>query len=223
MAISLEGSASAQATSIAIPSHQAGDGIIIFAGRGNTTAPTIPSGWVQLATTGANSGSSVATFKIAKTSSETSGTFTNASVLHALVFRPSAGVLFVSTALSGQATTSATISYFPLANYRAGVLDNWYVAHAFQLNSANSLETAPSGMSNLLVESSSGSWKSAVHHTGASQLSNWASTNVGPLANSAFYISRVLQLVEIDGPAYGGGGGGGGIFFRPGMSGGMSE
>jgi hypothetical protein len=210
MAISLHSSASAQATSsIAIPSHQAGDLIVIFAGRNNTTAPTIPSGWVTLATSGANNASSVAVFRIAKSSSETSGTFGGASVLHVVVLRASAGVLFVSTALSGQTGTSATINYAALANYRAGVLDNWYVAHAFQLNSANSLETAPSGMSNLLVESSSGAWKSAVHHTGASQLSNWASTNVGPLANSAFYVSRVLQLVEIDGPAFGGGGGGG--------------
>jgi hypothetical protein len=220
MSISRVSSASAQAQSITIPSHQAGDVIVIFAGRNNTTAPTIPSGWVTLATTGANNASSVAVFRIAKTSSETSGTFTNASVLHALVYRPSAGVLFVSTALSGQTGTSQTINYAALANYRAGVLDNWYLAHAFQLNSANSLETAPSLMSNVLVESSSGAWKSAVHHTGASQLSNWASTNV-VLTNSAFYVSRVLQLVEIDGPAFGGGGGGGLILPRS-MSGGYA-
>jgi hypothetical protein len=207
MAISLHSSASAQAQSITIPTHQAGDVIVVFAGRNNTTAPTIPSGWVTLATTGASNASSVAVFRIAKSSSETSGTFTNASVLHALVYRPSAGVVVASTALAGSAATSATINYPALANYRAGVQDNWYVAHAFQLNSANSLETAPSGMANLLVESSSGAWKSAVHHTGASQLSNWASTNV-TVTTSAFYVSRVLQLVEIDAPAFGGGGGG---------------
>ena len=220
MAISLQGSASALANSITIPSHQAGDAIIIFGARNNTTAPTIPSGWVTLATTGASNASSVAVFRIAKSSSETSGTFTNASVLHALVYRASAGVVVASTALAGAAATSATINYPALANYRAGVQDNWYVAHAFQLNSANSLETAPSGMSNVLVESSSGAWKSAVHHTGASQLSNWASTNVGPLTNSAFYVSRVLQLVEIDAPAFGGGGGG--LILPRSMSGGYA-
>ena len=219
MAISLSGSASAQATTIAIPSHQAGNVIVVFAGRNNTTPPTTPSGWVQLASTGATNGSSVAAWKIAKTSSETSGTWTNASVLHCLVLEADTGILYLSTGISGQASTSATINYPALANYRTGVVDNWYLAHAFQLNSANSLETAPSGMVNVLVESSSGSWKSAVHYTATGQASNWASTNV-VLTNSAFYLSRVLQAIEVDGPAFGGGGG---IFFRPGMSGGMSE
>ena len=210
MAISLSGSASALATTIAIPSHQAGNVIVIFAGRNNTTPPTTPSGWVQLASSGSSNGSSVAAWKIAKTSSETSGTWTNASVLHCLVLAADTGILYLSTGVSGQASTSATINYPALANYKTGVLDNWYIAHAFQLNSANSLETAPSGMANALVESSSGSWKSAVHYTTAGQLSNWASTNV-VLANSAFYLSRVLQAIEVDGPAFGGGGGG----FRP--------
>ena len=208
MAISLSGSASAQATTITIPGHQAGNVIVIFAGRNNTTPPTTPSGWVQLASSGSSNGSSVAAWKIAKTSTETSGTWSNASVLHCLVLAADTGPLFLSAGLSGQASTSATITYPALANYRTGVVDNWYLAHAFQLNSANSLETAPSGMANALVESSSGLWKSAVHYTTAGQLSNWASTNV-VLTNSAFYLSRVLQAIEVDGPAFGGGG------FRP--------
>jgi len=219
MAISLFSSASAQATTITIPSHQAGDLIVIFGGRNNTTPPTIPSGWVQLASTGASNASSVAVFRIAKSSSETSGTFTNASVLHVVVLRASSGILVASTALSGQTNTSQTINYAALANYRSGVLDNCYVAHSFQLNSANSLETPPALMSNVLVESISGSWKSAVHQSTSSQLSNWASTNVGPLASSAFYISRVLQLLEIDGPAYSSGGG---LMLARAMDGGYS-
>lgn len=218
MAISVSGSVSAQTTTIAIPSHDAGDVIVMFAGRNNTTPPTTPSGWVQLASTGSNNGSSVAAFKIAKTSSETSGTWTNASVLHCLVLKADTGPLFLSTGLSGQASTSATINYPALANYRTGVADNWYIAHAFQLNSANSLETAPSGMTNALVESSSGAWKSAVHYTASGQLSNWANTNV-VLANSAFYLSRVLQAIEVDGPAFGGGGGG--LILPRAMNGGL--
>ena len=218
MAISLSGSASAQATTIAIPSHQAGNAIVIFAARNNTTPPTTPSGWVQLASSGSSNGSSVAAWRIANSSSETSGTWANASVLHCLVLTADLP-LFLSTGLSGQGSTSATINYPALANYRSGVEDNWYLAHAFQLNSANSLETPPSGMANVLVESSSGSWKSAVHYTASGQLSNWASTNV-VLANSAFYLSRVLQAIEVDGPAFGGGGGG--LILPRAMNGGYS-
>jgi hypothetical protein len=88
-----------------------------------------------------------------------------------------------------------------------------------QLNSANSLETPPSGMANVAVESSSGVWKAVLHDTNASQLSNWA-TAATTVATSAAYATRVYQLFEFAGPAFGGGGA---IFFRPGVTGGMSE
>jgi hypothetical protein len=146
---------------------------------------------------------------MAKSSSETSGTFANASVLQCAVYRASAGILAISLAASGQAATSATITYPNLVNglaYRAGVLDNWHIGVAFQLNSTNSLETAPTNMANVMVDSSAGVWKAAYHD--GQQLSTWASTNVGPLATSAAYISRVIQLFEFDGPSFGGGGGG---------------
>jgi hypothetical protein len=216
VAISRVGSASAQATTITIPTHQSGDLILIVANRNNSTAATIPSGWVGFS---AGSGvSSAVGWKIAQSSSEVSGTWTNASVLHCAVYRAS-GILAISTAISSSGANSSNIAYAALANYRTGLLDNWYVATAIQLNSTNSLETAPTGMANINVESSAGAWKSVLHDTNASQLSNWPTTIV-PVATSATFASRVLQLIEFDGPAFGGGGG---IFFRPGMSGGMSE
>jgi hypothetical protein len=99
------------------------------------------------------------------------------------------------------------------------MLDNWYLGIGMQLNSTNSLETAPSGMANVAVESSAGIWKSVLHDTNASQLSNWA-TAATTVAASAASSTRVFQLFEFDAPSFGGGGG---IFFRPGPSGGMSE
>jgi hypothetical protein len=219
VAISRVGSASAQATTITIPTHQSGDLILIVATRNNSAAATVPSGWVTLSNIGSGGISFAIGWKLAKSSSETSGTWTNASAIHCAVYRGSAGVLAFSTASTITTATSATVQYGALANYRAGVLDNWYVGTAFQLNSTNSLETAPTGMTNVNVESSAGNWKSVLHDTNASQLSNWASTNVA-VTTSATWRAAVLQLFEFDGPAFGGGGG---IFFRPGMSGGMSE
>lgn len=208
MAISRVGSASAQATTITMPTHQSGDLILIVANRNNSTAATIPSGWVAYSVSGTNASSAIG-WKIAESSSEVSGTWTNASVLHCAVYRASE-ILAISTAIAATVANSATIVYPGLGNYRAGVLDNWYVATAIQLNSTNSLETAPTGMANINVESSAGVWKSVLHDTNASQLSNWASTNV-TVTTSATYASRVLQLIEFGGPAFGGGGSG----FRP--------
>jgi hypothetical protein len=206
MAISRVGSASAQATTITIPTHQSGDLILIVANRNNITAATVPNGWVASSTGGSGVNTAFA-WKLAKSSSETSGTFTNAVALHCAVYRASSGILAMSTSSSGTTASSTTIIYSANGSYRAGSLDNWWIATAFQLNSANSLETAPSGMTNINSESSAGNWKSVLHDTNASQLSNWASTNV-TVANAAVSITRVMQIIEFDGPAFGGG-------FRP--------
>jgi hypothetical protein len=224
MAISRIGSASAQATTITIPSHQAGDMIFIFAGRTNTTPATVPSGWVQAAFTGANGVSVTSGWKIAKSSSETSGTWTNASVLFCAVYRADTGLLAFSTAANGANATSTSVFYTTLTNglvYRNGTLDNWYIGIGMQLNSANSLETAPSGMANVAVESDSGVWKAVLHDTNASQLSNWA-TAATTVATAAASSTRVYQLFEFDGPAFGGGGGGGLILPRS-MNGGYAS
>jgi hypothetical protein len=196
--------------------------IVISANRNSVTPPTVPAGWVAHSVS-AGTTTTVFGWKIATSSSETSGTWTNALSLHVAVYRGDAGILSISSAMSVASGTAANVPYNALANglvYRSGVLDNWYIGAAIQLNSTNSLETAPSGMTNVSVESSAGVFKSVYHDTNASQLSNWASaTTTG--VTSAAWGSRVIQLFEFDGPAFGGGGGG--IFFRPGMSGGMSE
>lgn len=71
--------ATADNTSPTLPSGvQSGDLLIAFAYRdGNVTAPTLPAGWTSLSTLGANNSAYVLAYKIAASSSETIGTFTN--------------------------------------------------------------------------------------------------------------------------------------------------
>jgi hypothetical protein len=221
MGISRVSFASALSDSVSIGSHQAGDIIVISAGRNNTTPATIPSGWITQVSTGSSGVSNSIVWKMAQSSSETSGTFTNASVLQCSVYRGDAGVLAISAAASGQAGNSTSIQYPALANglaYRAGVIDNWHIGVAFQLNSANSLETAPTNMSNVMVDSSSGVWKAAYHD--GQLLSSWTAATV-TVTTSAQYVARVIQLFEFDGPSFGGGGGGGLILPRS-MNGGYA-
>jgi hypothetical protein len=206
VAISRVSSASAQATTIILPTHQAGDLIFMFAARNNTTAATVPSGWVTLLSAGASGVATVAGFKVAQSSSEISGTWTNASSLHCAVYRGSVGVVLPSLGVSSGSGTGTSVGYTQLQNYRVGVDDNWYIGAAIMLNSANSLETAPTGMTNINFESSTGVWKAALHDTNASQLSNWATTNV-TVTNSAVWRTFTAQLFEVKAPAFGGGGG----------------
>lgn len=81
MALSFTGATGS--TSVTIPSHVAGDLIIAFAYRdGSFTPPSLPSGqnWTNLfSNSGASTNSHRIAVKIARDSSEVSGTFTNAT------------------------------------------------------------------------------------------------------------------------------------------------
>jgi hypothetical protein len=112
--------------------------------------------------------------------------------------------------------TSATIGYTALAQYKTGLDANWYLGIAAQLNTANSLETAPTGMANVNFDSITG-LKSAFHDTNGDQLSNWPSTTV-TLVNSAVYRSAVIQLAEM---SYTFPSGGGGLILPRPMNGGV--
>ena len=195
MAISRIGQATAQSSTITSPgTYAAGDLMVIVGTRANTTPATIPSGWVALATNGANGVSIVGACKYAQSASESAPTFTNAGILLCAVYRSSLGVVIPSMGVSAQGATSATINYGSLASYRAGVDANWYLAFAAQLNTANSLETAPTGATNVNFDSITG-LKVALHESG-NQLSNWAPSSP-VLANSAAYRSASVQIAEM--------------------------
>ena len=91
--ISFIGQATGTTSITTMPTHQAGDLIIIFAYRaGSTSAPTKPSGYTSKATNTAASvvnaaQAAVVGFKLAASSSETSGTWTNASRIVCHVYR----------------------------------------------------------------------------------------------------------------------------------------
>jgi hypothetical protein len=93
--ISFIGQATGTTSITTMPTHQAGDLIIIFAYRaGSTSAPTVPTGsgyTSKLTNTAAEvvnaAQAAVVGFKIAASGSETSGTWTNASRIVCHVYR----------------------------------------------------------------------------------------------------------------------------------------
>ena len=114
MALSRVGGSSAAATSIAIPTHVAGDLIVIWAYRdGSTTPPTVPAaaGTVPAFTTidgptGANSNSAVCAWAVAAGTTDTSGTWTNATGISVEVWRGAAAVPIGGHAQSGASVAS---------------------------------------------------------------------------------------------------------------------
>lgn len=110
--MSFLGATAANATTVAIPAHQSGDVIVIFAFSGATnTLPTTPSAggtvptWVSIDSnaTGTSSCSSKTVYFVATANSTTSGTWTGADSLIAAVVRGAA-----ATPTGGHANSGGT-------------------------------------------------------------------------------------------------------------------
>jgi hypothetical protein len=122
MTISFVGAASAQATSLTLPTHAKNDLLVMFFFRAASAVVTAPTGWAvmeqQTATTGGSRCIGVA-YKIATSASETSGTWTNANMLTCAVLRDDVDYLVLGGAsFTGNSTT--TVSYAAISAKNTG-------------------------------------------------------------------------------------------------------
>jgi hypothetical protein len=112
MTISYVGSAAAEATSVTLPTHQAGDLLIMFAMRAANGLPTIPSGWFLGGSRTSSSGISLMiAWKVAASSSETSGTWTNAAAILSVVYRHTSNYLVIGGISINPPSSTTAISY----------------------------------------------------------------------------------------------------------------
>lgn len=220
MAISRISSASNNGTTITLGTHAKGDTILYFAyNNGTGGSPTLPASVIGLH----SSASRVRIgYYIADSDSVSVGTsgWTNATNVTAVVYRGGSSSIVVPTSLSFNSNTSTTITYLaqPANTFKDQALDLWLLGYLANRVSTNNLgSNSPTGMSNVRAQTDTG-YEVAVYDTNATRTTAWASTSV-TLATSAAYYSYVFELQEVETRITGGGG----IFFRPGMSGGMSE
>ncbi len=194
MAISYIGSATGT-TSATIPTHQVGDLIVIAAYRdGNTTAPTLPGsvGWRSPSTaTGSGSTNSMrVAFKLAATTSETTGTFTNATSVAVAVYRGAAKVGGIAFA-SGSSTT---VSYPAISAMIRTDNTSWIVGAAGHRSVDTNLQNAPTGMTfrNGAVDATD---EIAIHDT-AGTVSSWSNQNVSVSGTSSGWMGVTIELVN---------------------------
>lgn len=127
-------------TTATVPAHVAGDILIAFAFRdGSTTQPTLPGGWTSIRTQTGTTCCGRWAWKRAASSSETSGTWTNASALEIAVY---SGVDRVGASAS-QAGTVATVTW-PALSMQFG--NSWVLASAGHRSVNTTLETPPTGL-----------------------------------------------------------------------------
>jgi len=204
MAISRISSATNNGTTVTIGTHAANDLIIICAyNDGANTLPTLPSGWFGLIGTSGSSTAVTIGWKLAASASETSGTWTNADGLIAVVYRSATGKMNIPKVLSSNSATSATQTFGAQISgtFDENASDLWLAAFITNRNSSNALDTTvPTGFSNVTSTTDSSTWQIALHDTNATRTTAWTSTNI-TVTTSNFYRTVTMALLEIAHPS----------------------
>ena len=206
MTVSFVGSASAEATSVTLPSHQAGDLIVIFAGRtGSTGTPSVPAGWRFAAQ---SSGSGVTPpaiaasvgWKIAASSAETSGTWTNADMVLAVVVRDDANLLVIG-GIGKTTSLSTTVNYQPLlANSGQSIqgmrwTSSYVLLPVMATSNTSDIDTPPTASTSKIVSlAGTAAIEMAIHRTNT-EVASFASTNY--TANeSVRYATWTIEILD---------------------------
>jgi len=193
---------SAEATSVTLPSHQAGDMIVMYAGIVTGTGTiTIPSGWRVVCFRAINNTmSSVVAVMTATSGAEVSGTWTSAELLACAVYRDSVNYLRVGGSNQGGANSpTTTITYPAIIPYGLSTSSSsmratsWVVGFGLSSVNTGSLETPPTDMTNRVTLAGASVGEIAIHDRNAA-ISTWPSTNVTIDAGNNH--AAVIELVD---------------------------
>jgi len=150
--------------------------------------------------TGSTSGTRIG-FKVAQSSSETSGTWTNADGLIAVVYRSDVG-LAIPTLAGFNAGTSTSVSYTAFgSSFNRENADQWMIGFGSQRNDTNALETAPTGLTNVTSLTGTG-WEMVAHDSNAD--ANSFATASTTVVTSAAWRTVVFTVYEQTYPTGGG-------------------
>jgi surface protein len=176
--------------SATLPAHQAGDLILAFAFRdGSTISPTLPTGWTTIGTVSGTLCSARIGFKVAASSGETTGTWTNATTVVFLVYRGVniANITGLETVFGSSGTTVTYIDN----SYWQGL--SRIVAFAGHRSTDTALETPP-GTLNLIVGVVDATDEAAAFESAVDNFGNWTSTSVAVGGTSSGFVTATLRL-----------------------------
>jgi surface protein len=177
-------------TSATLPAHQIGDLILAFAFRdGSTTQPTEPTGWTSIDGAFGTSCSARVSYKVATTTGETSGTWTNATSVIFLVYRgvDSANIVNIDTKITGSGTTVT----YNANGFWQGL--SRVVAFAGHRSTNTNLGNPPTGLT-LIVNPTDATDEVAAFQSTVDDYGNWPSTPVAVGGTSSGWITFTLRL-----------------------------
>jgi hypothetical protein len=222
MTVSFVGSASAAATTLTLPTHQAGDLLIIAAASAVNTLITIPSGWNRLhyrADSGLATNRALSVgYKIATTAAETSGTWSNGTVMACVVYRHTTNLITLGGMRFSGASNSTTLTYGPMtaSGDTSGIItpNQWVIAIGMVGSNSLAAETAPTGFTNRVAIAGASNTELAMHDSNA-EVASVGTLNVA-LGGSAASMSAVAAIHDLGWAKTSAG-----MLVHPGMSGGM--
>lgn len=188
MAISFVSAASAQATTLTLPTHQKGDLILMMCTGGSTV--TVAAGWTEILS-GTATTNKVA-YKIAASSGETSGTWTNATGLSCAVYRGVSGIGNAS------AVTESGVTRIRYAALTLSVTNgsSWVVGVGGITQTGTYHALPPSGMVNRTYSPDNATKEATLNDTNGGATS-WPQTDV--TAASLTYRTFTIELLAAPG------------------------
>jgi hypothetical protein len=205
MTISYISAAGAASNSVTLGTHATNDLITIVAfNNTSSTIPSLPTGWINQYTLSATIGWRVG-FRIATSSSETSGTWTNADAVIALVHRAGSNALVLPAANVSSSGTATNITYGAIGSAldRTNAPDRWMIALGSTRTADSSIETAPTSFTNR-TSVLGGSWELVAHDSNGT-LGSYGGSTVSAGGTSALFRTLLIQLFEVAYTAAGGG------------------
>lgn len=209
MTVSYVGSASNESSSLTLPTHQAGDLIIVCALRTSSSSnAVVPSGWTLIGVNaGLNSDNLTIAYRIATSAATVSGTWTDAEFMVAVVYRDSVNYLAAGyrngsrSVVGGSTTPSFTAKLAWNSNTVPGSesirmvqATSWVVGIVSSTSNAVSLVPVPSGMTNRVAATGASTRQIAVHDTN-SNVSSWTSAT-STLSSAVPWITSVFDLID---------------------------
>ena len=203
MTVAFVAANSAEATSVTIPSHQAGDLLLLVSFNLTGSNPTIPAGWnvTIISADGVSPARClVVGYKVASTSSEVSGTWTGSHILMAAVYRDTANYHLLCGCNRANTRNSVSVAYAALNSYTtqntstklngSGGSSVCIGVIGITANTGDG-SAAPTGMTNRAVKAGASSGYLALHDTG-SAVSSFSAT-----VTAAVAVNTVQVTVEI--------------------------
>jgi hypothetical protein len=191
-----------------LPTHQAGDLIIIMAHCAINASPIVPAGWASPYIRNSSPRGAALAYKTALSSAETSGTWGQTNGLMAVVYRDNANYLVIGgVSLSESTTTTVPFAGLAVKNAASNVkmrFDSAVIAIGVWANANNTtMEQSPTGTTNRL--NFVGANYEAAWHDTSSPVASIAATSI--TANVAVVtMSFTMEILDTGVPKTSGGG-----------------